>query len=220
MALETSTWLNLCFVQKVLRNSEGNNSIQVTDISLESVTNKGDNYTSDIIRIIAEFSYDLQGDIKNTEKKSMIVKISPTLEGDRKKLVTQLGCFHSEALMMSDTLNKMNKLLGPKHRLSGTILYVQNENPTLLVLEDLAPLGFRMADRSSGLDLAHSVLALRGLARFHAASVAICEKEPKKKEMHLKGTFNDQHPPEMKDIFIKSTKALADEIANWPEVKK
>ncbi|KYQ60115.1 hypothetical protein ALC60_00842 [Trachymyrmex zeteki] len=219
MDLETLTWLNLCFVEKILRNSESDNSIQVTDISLESVTSKGDNYTSDIIRIIVDFSYNQDG-LKNTEKKSIIIKISPTLEGDRKKLVTQLDCFHNEALMMSDTLNKMNKLLEPNHRLSGKILYVQNENPTLLVIEDLAPLGFRMADRSSGLDLAHSVLALRGLARFHAASVALCEKEPNQKEMYLKGTFNKQHPPEMKDIFIKSTKALADEIANWPEVKK
>ncbi|XP_011705018.1 PREDICTED: uncharacterized protein LOC105460287 [Wasmannia auropunctata] len=79
--------------------------------------------------------------------------------------------------MMSDTLDKMNKLIGPKHRLSGKSLYMQNENPTFLMIEDLAPLGFRMvADRASGLDLAHSVLALHGLARFHAASVAICEK--------------------------------------------
>ncbi|XP_011705556.1 PREDICTED: uncharacterized protein LOC105460755 [Wasmannia auropunctata] len=70
----------------------------------------------------------------------------------------------------------MNKLLGPKHRVSGKCLYMQNENPMLLMIEDLTPLGFRMADRISGLDLAHSILALRVLARFHAASVAVCEK--------------------------------------------
>lgn len=78
--------------------------------------------------------------------------------------------------MMSDTLDKMNALLEPKHRLSGKGLYVQNENPIFLAIEDLAPLGFRMACRISGLDLTHSIMALHGLARFHAASVAICEK--------------------------------------------
>ena len=77
--------------------------------------------------------------------------------------------------MMSDTLDKMNKLLGPKHRLSAKILYAQNENPTLLVIEDLVSLGFRMINRS-GLDLDHSLLAFRRLARFHAASVVLCEK--------------------------------------------
>jgi len=90
--------------------------------------------------------------------------------------VLKSGVFDTELLMMSDTLDKMNKFLGPKYRLSGKCLHVQKENPILLVIEDLAPLGFRMANRLSGLDLAHSIWALRGLARFHAASVAICEK--------------------------------------------
>lgn len=77
---------------------------------------------------------------------------------------------------MTDTLDKMNKLLAPKNRLSGKGLYVQMESPILLVMEDLAPLGFRMACRMAGLDLDHCILALRGLARFHASSVAVCEQ--------------------------------------------
>ncbi|XP_011706031.1 PREDICTED: uncharacterized protein LOC105461227, partial [Wasmannia auropunctata] len=133
--------------------------------------------------------------------------------------VTQLGMFHTEISMMSDTLDKMNKLLKPKHRLSGKSLYVQNENPMLLVMEDLAPLGFRTTDCVAGLDLRHSVLAVHGIARFHAASVAICEKESKQKEMYSKGVFNTPQP-ELLDFLIMSTKSLADEIANWPEVKK
>ncbi|XP_018370668.1 PREDICTED: uncharacterized protein LOC108766097 [Trachymyrmex cornetzi] len=216
MALETSTWLNKCFIEKILRKSENDNSIQVIDIFSKPATMKGDNYLSDMIRITVEFSRG--STIK--EKKSIVIKISPVLESVRQKLVIEMDVFHIEMLMMSNTLDKMNKLLGPKHRLSAKILYVQNKNPTLLVIEDLASLGFRMADRLSGLDLDHSILAIRGLARFHATSVALCEKEPKQKEMYLKGIINSQHPPEMKDIFIKSTKALADEIVNWPEVKK
>lgn len=77
---------------------------------------------------------------------------------------------------MTDTLNKMNKLLEPKYRLSGKGMYVQNDDPTLLVMEDLAPLGYRMACRQTGLDLSHCILAIRGLARFHATSIALCEK--------------------------------------------
>ncbi|KYM76310.1 hypothetical protein ALC53_13337 [Atta colombica] len=216
MALETSTWLNLCYVEKILRKSENDNSIQVIDIFSKPATVKGDNYTSDMIRIIVEYS---RGS-KIKEKKSIIVKLSPLLEGVRQKIVTQAGFFHTEMSMMSDTLNKMNKLLGSKHRLSAKILYAQNENPVLLVIEDLASLGFQMADRLSGLDLNHSILALHRLAMFHAASVALCEKEPKQKEMYTKGIFSNQHPPDIKEIFIKSMKALADESVNWPEVKK
>ncbi|XP_018404984.1 PREDICTED: uncharacterized protein LOC108781509 [Cyphomyrmex costatus] len=216
MTLEIPTWLNLCFVEKILRKSENDNSIQVLDISLKSATMKGDGYTSDIIRIIAEYSSG--SEIK--EKKSIIIKLSPVLESNRKKLVTQADLFRIEMLMMSDTLHKMNKLLGPKHRLSGKILYMQNENPILLVIEDLVALGYQMADCLSGLDLDHSILTLRALARFHAASVALYEQDPKQKEMYFKGLFHNQHPSELKSFFTLSTKAVADEIKNWPEVKK
>ncbi|XP_011868375.1 PREDICTED: uncharacterized protein LOC105562270 [Vollenhovia emeryi] len=219
MAQETPTWLNLCFVEKILRKSEGDNSIQVIDISSKPATAKGDNYTSDMIRVTAEFSRE-QGGRKITGKKSIIVKVSPTLEGVQKDLVEQSGLFNTEILMMSDTLDKMNKMLAPKHRISAKGLYVQNENPTLLVIEDLAPLGFRMAERTSGLDLAHCVLALRGLARFHAASVALYEKEPKVKQMYTKGMFNDAYPPEMKDFFIMSVRSLGNEVAKWPGMQK
>lgn len=78
--------------------------------------------------------------------------------------------------MMMDTLEKMNHLLGYERRLSAKGIYVQNEYPLLLAFEDLAPLNYRMADRQAGLDLSHCILALRGLARFHASSVAVCEK--------------------------------------------
>jgi len=38
--------------------------------------------------------------------------------------------------------------------------------------------------------------------------------------MYSKGMFCSQHSLEMKSFFIMGAKALADEIANWPEAKK
>ena len=76
---------------------------------------------------------------------------------------------------MTDTLAKMNAALAPEKPLNGRGLYTRKD-PPLLVIEDLAPLGFRMADREAGLDAEHCLLAVRGLARFHASSVALCEK--------------------------------------------
>ncbi|XP_011705751.1 PREDICTED: uncharacterized protein LOC105460950 [Wasmannia auropunctata] len=219
MALNTSSWLNQCFVEKILRKSESDDSIQVIDILSKPGSNKGDNYLCDIIRITAEFTREQDGH-KIMKKKSIIVKVSPTTKCVRYNIVTQSGCFRVEISMMLDTLNKMNKLLSPKHRLNGKVLYVQSENPLLLVVEDLVPLGFHMADHGSGLDLAHSMLVLCGIARFHAASVAVCEKEPKQKEMYTGGLFNNKNPSEVKDFFNVGTKALSEEIINWPEIKK
>lgn len=85
MALETPAWLNQCFTEKVLRKSENDNSIQVIEISAKPATAKGDNYTSDMIRVTVEFSRD-QG--SRTEKKSVIVKIFPLTGGARQELVS------------------------------------------------------------------------------------------------------------------------------------
>lgn len=79
-------------------------------------------------------------------------------------------------MMMTDTLEKMNKVLGSKHRFNAKAIYVQKEDPIFLLMEDLAPLGYRMACRLSGLDMDHCLMAMHALARFHAASVAVCEK--------------------------------------------
>ncbi|XP_025262467.1 uncharacterized protein LOC105247775 [Camponotus floridanus] len=219
MVLETSTWLNLCFMEKVLRKSENDNSIQVIDIFSKPATNKGDNYTSDMIRVNVEFSRDQSGR-KITEKKSVIFKIMPSVEGFRKNLVVKSRVFYTEMSMMTDTLDKMNKLIQPKYRLSGKGMYMQEDNPTFLVIEDLVSLGYRLACRHSGLDLDHCKLALRGLARFHATSVAICEKEPNQKEMYTRGMFNIVQASEMSEFFCKGTKQLAEEMENWPGMKK
>ncbi|XP_011686820.1 PREDICTED: uncharacterized protein LOC105449346 [Wasmannia auropunctata] len=93
MALETP-WLNLNFVEKILQKSESDNTIQMIDIFSKPATSKGDNYTSDMIRITAEFSRDLSGR-KIIEKKSIIVKISPTLENIiRYKLVSWFNLYN------------------------------------------------------------------------------------------------------------------------------
>ncbi|XP_011705742.1 PREDICTED: uncharacterized protein LOC105460945 [Wasmannia auropunctata] len=83
MAPDKSSWLNLRFVEKILRKSESDNSIQIIDIFSKPAMSKGDNYSSDIIRITVEFSRD-QGGRKITEKNSIIVKISPTIKGGHK----------------------------------------------------------------------------------------------------------------------------------------
>ena len=82
MTLETS-WLDACFVEKILRKSENDDSIKVMNIVSKPAIRKGDNYTSDIIRIIAEYSRNS----KIKEKKSIIVKLCP-VDGVRQRMVS------------------------------------------------------------------------------------------------------------------------------------
>ena len=45
-------------------------------------------------------------------------------------------------------------------------------------MEDLSASGFRMMDRLQGLDLHHSLLVMRTLARFQSASLVLNEQDP------------------------------------------
>ncbi|GLH13622.1 uncharacterized protein GBIM_18154, partial [Gryllus bimaculatus] len=65
------------------------------------------------------------------------------------------------------------------HRFAARCLHYGCENNVdFLVMEDLAHSGFKMADRKRGLGLRHTLLALRSLARFHAASHALLRQQP------------------------------------------
>lgn len=79
---------------------------------------------------------------------------------------------------MTKTLPKMNEILNKKNSFNARGLYMQKDDPVMLIMEDLAPLGYRMSDRAVGLDLPHSLIATQALAKFHASSIALCEKVP------------------------------------------
>lgn len=96
-----------------------------------------------------------------------------------------MKCFEYEVSMMSDTLKKMNNLIGRSHSFNAKLLFSQMTDPILMVLEDLAPFGYRMADRMAGLDMDHTLMAVRSLAKFHAASVVLCEKVSKSEKIPI-----------------------------------
>lgn len=216
MAHESLTWLNAEFTERVIQLAEVDSTIKVIDISVKPATNKGDNYTSDIVRVVAEFTRK-QSKANVTEKKSLLFKFEPILEGPRQDLIAKSEIFNTEIFMMTNTLQKMNELLGT--RVSAQAYYVKLERPLCLIIEDLAPLNFRMTNRQTGLDKEHATLAIQGLARFHAASVALCEKDPKQKSLYWRGMINEDNR-DLISFFKIGAIGLANEVATWPGGKK
>lgn len=88
--VETPKWLDCAFMEKVLRKEENNNMVKVINMNTKPATNKGDNYTSDMIRVVTEYTCD-QGGCKTKKKISLIVKITPIDEGIRKDLVSSFA---------------------------------------------------------------------------------------------------------------------------------
>ncbi|KAI4499224.1 hypothetical protein M0802_005807 [Mischocyttarus mexicanus] len=219
MAEETPIWLSFEFMQSILRKVKNDDSIQVIGIFSKPATAKGDNYTSDMYRVSIDITSE-KGDRKVTKKESFIVKAAPSGDTLQRRLVEESKIFNTEMSIMMDLLKKMNNLVGPTHILSAETFYVKKEYPEFLVIEDLATRGFRMTDRQAGLDLAHSMLTIQGLARFHASSLAVCEKEPYYKTLYQHGLFYEEQSPQLSSFFTLGTKTLATLVKEWPNFEK
>ena len=59
------------------------------------------------------------------------------------------------------------------------------------MLEDLCAESFKMAERRQGLDLAHCLLTMRRLAKFHAASVVLHDQDPESMAIYDKSFFSE-----------------------------
>ncbi|XP_046431315.1 uncharacterized protein LOC124185044 [Neodiprion fabricii] len=218
MATESPIWLNASYVQKVLRKTENDESIEVSDITVKPATAKGDNYLSAMYRVTFKFLR-IQGGRNVEGEKSIIVKT--TFEGTSlAELIEELEVFHTELSMMSVTLPKMNEILSKASlpQLGAECLYYQYEKPTHMIVEDLAPKGFTMADREKGLDLDHCLVAIRNLARFHAASVALVEKDPDALATYNKGVFRENQTPLLITYLKACVKSLANVTPYWHEL--
>ncbi|KAK7869212.1 hypothetical protein R5R35_001154 [Gryllus longicercus] len=167
-------WIDKTFILKALRNS-GDEKSNVTDVTVRYAVASGENYTSTIYRV--EVTLD------DGRQRSLMVK-GPSLGEELATFAKMAGIFWREGGMLADAIPKMEALLDAAapnklHRFAARCLHYGCENNVeFLVMEDLAHSGFKMADRKRGLGLRHSLLALRSLARFHAASHALLRQQP------------------------------------------
>ena len=99
-------------------------------------------------------------------------------------------------------------------------LYYHSGSPAFaLVLDDLKEKGFRLADRTVGLDMQHCLLVMKTLARSHAASAVLHLKDPE-----IFKPFDDRFDSERQrktmGTFLRNIiESLATEVEKWPIYK-
>ncbi|XP_063216108.1 uncharacterized protein LOC134527388 [Bacillus rossius redtenbacheri] len=145
-----------------------------------SATSKGDNYLSSVWRISIEGA-SKPGDEKYSM--SLIVKSLPPNIG-RRKTFRSLDFFGNEVAFYEKVLSKFmafQEKKKPKHpfiEIPGFYKALVDGENDFISLEDLAPAGYKSTSRLEGLDYAHTSMAMKILARFHALSFAIRDQEP------------------------------------------
>ncbi|PSN29256.1 hypothetical protein C0J52_27954 [Blattella germanica] len=210
------TWLSNTFLETVLRTGE-DDSIEVHSVEVEPATAPGDNYASEMSRVRVKFN---RGE--HEETKSIIVKRGPNKEAIMKVLREEL-VFERESCALASALPEMHRLLeevspGTFQPFSAKHLYSNFDPPVpTIVMEDLKEKCFKMADRLKGFDKKHCILVMKTLARHHAASAVLSEKNPEIMKPFYKPIHGEKARESLKIFFENAMENLAKEVELWPD---
>lgn len=162
------------FFEKILRRAFNDDTVtNVTIRSEHPAVGKGDNYLSHLSRFTLGYRTGTADGASVDKDIQLIVKYDPIENGPGLELIRAQNLFSTEVRAFNLILPAIESLIGQK--LTPRCFY-GSDNPNIIVLEDLAPLGFKTKDRQRGLSMAHILMVLDSIAKFHAASVYLCEQ--------------------------------------------
>jgi hypothetical protein len=96
-------------------------------------------------------------------------------------------------------------------------LYYHSGTPTsVIVLDDLKEQGFRMADRTVGLDMKHCLLVMKTLAQSHAASAVLHLKDPEIFKPIGESIYSERNSKSIEMYYQTLMDNIAKEVENWP----
>lgn len=186
-SLATPEWLNSEYLQNMLREYFKEKSLKIENFTVSPGSKVGDNYVCQVLRIVVELT-------TNNQKKSisMIGKIMP--DTDLSKALTKfLDFFNVEKMMMTETLPVLYRKLcerGDTERFFP-FLYKLDIGNKMIFMEDLKQQGFQMVNRTQALDLDHTLLVVKSLAKMHAAGYLLLKDDPSHKNQYLNHYFKN-----------------------------
>ena len=141
------------------------------------------------------------------------------------QLINEANIFQRESTMLSEITPHLQSVLQHASTDSYKIqpfapkcIYSQFGSPSsAIVLEDLKVQGFKMAERTMGLDMNHCSLVVRTLARYHATSAILYEENPEFFKNVQENLYSGKMKNNIDGFFGNSLRNLVQEIKNWPD---
>ena len=216
---EIPEWLNHDFIKNIIKIQENEDTVEIIDFNVKPPVAKGDNYASKIVRVSFTFQ---SPNFKKATSRSVLLKTLPDGEF-MQAFINEMNLFERENEVFLKIMPEMKKLYreetGENFSLSAKGVFSSIEKT--VILEDLSPGGFQMANRSTGLDFAHTSLALTNLGKFHAVSYALNRKLNGHLEIECtENVFNENTKEKMNGFYSKALKDIAEIIKDYPESKK
>jgi hypothetical protein len=138
------------------------------------------------------------------------------------QVASDSGVFEREAGALMTIMPAVYRLLedkSPREFQPCTVRclnYHSGSPATAIVLDDLKEEGFRLADKTVGLDMQHCLLVMKTIAQSHAASAVLHLKEPQIFKPFSESFFCERQRKIVELIYQNNLKSLAKEVENWP----
>lgn len=214
---DSPEWLTKDYLETCLRSYYNDPKLKLVKMQAKAALGKGENYGGVLTRVKAEFK---PNGCSANKKGSYIIKTS--FEGDELaiKAMEPYDIFNREIRIYEEILPKLKLLLkeiGDDEQIFAETMAVDKEK-SALVFEDLNDRDFVMPNRLEGLNMDITKLVLRKLAKMHACSAVLNEREPKCLEGYDCGMFN-RHTENYAPCFVGCLEACTRLVAQWPDFK-
>lgn len=152
---------------------------RLEEFEIQDFTKKGDNYACLVTSVICKAMLD-----KQMKQVIYIAKLNPvreiTLMDD---IMPEL--YKKEGAFLTQLSKRLNKILQdinyPQVKFPECVYYNTSKENLILLSKDLRSKGFQMFDRRKGMNLDHSRMLVKELAKLHAASVILKKQlEPRR----------------------------------------
>lgn len=117
------SWISNVFFERILRREYNDNTIVVKDYTLTPAIAKGENFTSQMLRIRVNYS---SINYPSVNKISLIVKAVITRNTEAAAIAEELEVFHKEIIVFQQIIPAVEKLLrsiGDYSRLSAKYIF-------------------------------------------------------------------------------------------------
>lgn len=212
---EIPVWLNEEYFENLLNTCFQKSDLRVKALIIKRCGGQGENYASKMYRVGTFLHEDSK---KETQLQSFIVKTLPENDLALEKLGSDNFNVQNKEMEIYETilpeLEHILNSIGENDTIFPKIVAV-DRNVDAIILEDLQEKNFVMADRAQGLDLNHILLALRKLAKMHAASLVMHERNPKAFNNMTTGFFT-RKTSAFHVMFQSLLEAMTEEVNQWP----
>ncbi|KAH8311356.1 hypothetical protein KR044_005911, partial [Drosophila immigrans] len=185
----------------------------------------GENYATIMLRVFIDVELE-DGSEKSV---SYMLKLPHQTEMFQ-KMLERNNIFEAERTVYKTIIPEMEQLyrdVGIEVKFGAKSYDLKEAKTEYVLLEDLAPQGFKNMNRIQGLDQAHTESALRKISQWHAASAARVALKGSYPEQYIIGFFREENLEMIKDMnhslsttFLKSCETYEDNEEYIEHVRK